>query len=149
MKLTISILFCVILTLPYTSADGPLKNFFSRIHDSVHQSVQKVKEDVHNVFHPNDKIQQENTDESIHFVEEESKEDLAAQVARQQAEVTPAPAISTTTPQSGAVNTTTEAKDGRENFSGGCIPGYMRTADGRCKPTVYIQVIIFLNTNLT
>nr|P30251.1 RecName: Full=Paralytic peptide 1; AltName: Full=Paralytic peptide I; Short=PP I [Heliothis virescens]AAB19331.1 Hev PP I=paralytic peptide [Heliothis virescens, Peptide, 23 aa] [Heliothis virescens] len=22
-----------------------------------------------------------------------------------------------------------------ENFSGGCIPGYMRTADGRCKPT--------------
>nr|P30252.1 RecName: Full=Paralytic peptide 2; AltName: Full=Paralytic peptide II; Short=PP II [Heliothis virescens]AAB19330.1 Hev PP II=paralytic peptide [Heliothis virescens, Peptide, 23 aa] [Heliothis virescens] len=22
-----------------------------------------------------------------------------------------------------------------ENFAGGCIPGYMRTADGRCKPT--------------
>nr|AAB26336.1 paralytic peptide I, PP I [Trichoplusia ni=cabbage looper, Hubner, hemolymph, Peptide, 24 aa] [Trichoplusia ni]prf//1916199B paralytic peptide [Trichoplusia ni] len=22
-----------------------------------------------------------------------------------------------------------------ENFSGGCLAGYMRTADGRCKPT--------------
>ncbi|XP_047023331.1 growth-blocking peptide, long form-like [Helicoverpa zea] len=135
MKLTISILFCVILTLPFTNADGPLSNFFGRIHNSVHQSVQKVREDVHNVLHPNDNVQQGNTDESIHFVEEESKEDLAATVARQQAEVTPAPTTSTTTPQSGAVNTTTEGKDGRENFAGGCIPGYMRTADGRCKPT--------------
>nr|AAB36069.1 growth-blocking peptide, GBP {N-terminal} [Pseudaletia separata=armyworms, hemolymph, last larval instar, Cotesia kariyai parasitized, Peptide Partial, 23 aa] [Mythimna separata]2EQH_A Chain A, Growth-blocking peptide, short form [Mythimna separata] len=22
-----------------------------------------------------------------------------------------------------------------ENFSGGCVAGYMRTPDGRCKPT--------------
>nr|1B1V_A Chain A, PROTEIN (PLASMATOCYTE-SPREADING PEPTIDE) [synthetic construct]1B5N_A Chain A, PROTEIN (PLASMATOCYTE-SPREADING PEPTIDE) [synthetic construct] len=22
-----------------------------------------------------------------------------------------------------------------ENFNGGCLAGYMRTADGRCKPT--------------
>nr|P22800.1 RecName: Full=Growth-blocking peptide; Short=GBP; AltName: Full=Juvenile hormone esterase activity repressive peptide [Cotesia kariyai]1BQF_A Chain A, PROTEIN (GROWTH-BLOCKING PEPTIDE) [Cotesia kariyai] len=24
-----------------------------------------------------------------------------------------------------------------ENFSGGCVAGYMRTPDGRCKPTFY------------
>ncbi|XP_075972872.1 growth-blocking peptide, long form-like [Anticarsia gemmatalis] len=30
---------------------------------------------------------------------------------------------------------TTTKKDGKENFSGACLPGYVRTADGRCKPT--------------
>nr|BAJ21203.1 precursor of insect cytokine ENF peptide [Samia cynthia pryeri] len=30
---------------------------------------------------------------------------------------------------------TTTKKDGRENFAGGCATGFMRTADGRCKPT--------------
>lgn len=37
------------------------------------------------------------------------------------------PAVTSTT-----VSNTVD-KDGRENFTGACAPGYVRTADGRCK----------------
>lgn len=155
MKLTITILFCVILTLQYNGADGQLKDLFGKIHDSVHRTADKVKQDVNTLFHPNVKTQQENQDDSsnIHFVEDESEEDFtAAAAARKPVEVTPVPeAIQTTTeqPTESATNTTplapsenattlaptTTTVKGRENFSGGCLAGFMRTADGRCKAT--------------
>ncbi|KAJ8726975.1 hypothetical protein PYW08_015372 [Mythimna loreyi] len=143
MKLTISILFCVILTLQYNGVDGKLKNFFEKIHGSVHGAADKVKEDLNNFFHPDANKQQENQNESsnIHFVESEENTDAAA-AAKRPVEVTP----TTSTTQTPAVtdpssfNATTLApstttKDGRENFDGGCLTGFMRTPDGRCKPT--------------
>ncbi|KAJ8725000.1 hypothetical protein PYW07_015958 [Mythimna separata] len=142
MKLTISILFCVILTLQYNGADGKLKDLFGKIHDSVHGTADKVKEDLNSLFHPNDKNQQGNNDASsnIHFADSEENTDAA----KKPDEVTPAPTTTTTAapavPNAPSDNPTTLApstttKDGRENFSGGCVAGYMRTPDGRCKPT--------------
>lgn len=40
-----------------------------------------------------------------------------------------------TAPTTIANNVTTTVKEGKENFAGGCATGFMRTADGRCKPT--------------
>nr|BAA34952.1 growth-blocking peptide [Mamestra brassicae]BAD20459.1 growth-blocking peptide [Mamestra brassicae]BAD20460.1 growth-blocking peptide [Mamestra brassicae]BAD20461.1 growth-blocking peptide [Mamestra brassicae]BAJ21212.1 precursor of insect cytokine growth blocking peptide [Mamestra brassicae] len=151
MKLTITILFCVILTLQYNGADAQFKDLFGKIHDSVHGTADKVKQDLNTIFNPNAKKQQENKDESsnIHFVEDESEEDFAAAAAaRKPVEVTPAPEASETTiepvtsstPLASSENATTLAPStttvkGRENFAGGCLTGFMRTPDGRCKPT--------------
>lgn len=41
----------------------------------------------------------------------------------------------TTIPTGDTGKDNTTEKDGRENFQGGCATGFMRTADGRCKPT--------------
>lgn len=46
----------------------------------------------------------------------------------------PLPSDVRSTDTSGS-NKTTEF-DGRENFAGGCIQGYSKSAEGRCKPSV-------------
>ena len=140
MKLTISILFCVILTLQYNGADGERKGLFGRIQGTVN----KVKQDVNNLFHPDEKKQQaEEESSNIHFKEDEPEKDFAAAfAARKPVEPAAAPVttstilIATTTlsPITTTAKNETE-KDGRENFAGGCVTGFMRTPDGRCKPT--------------
>nr|AGO02159.1 growth-blocking peptide [Spodoptera exigua] len=142
MKLTIAILFCAVLNLPY-SANGIPKNLLENYRQKVQDTINNINQDVKSFFHPNEnkKVQQNNdAASSIFFVEDESEEDFAAAAAARRpatVEVTTASTTSTTTSTVKPVETTTNngTDRGRENFAGGCTPGYQRTADGRCKPT--------------
>nr|O61704.1 RecName: Full=Plasmatocyte-spreading peptide; Flags: Precursor [Chrysodeixis includens]AAC16546.1 plasmatocyte-spreading peptide precursor [Chrysodeixis includens] len=140
MKLTINILFCLILISQYNSANGNLRDLFNNVRGSISSSANKIRQDVKTLFHPSDKS---GNKESSNIVFVEDKDEGAVGPARDNkpVAVTPAPVVSTTTQASAptvATNgTATGGKDdkGRENFNGGCLAGYMRTADGRCKPT--------------
>lgn len=119
--------------MQYNSADGQLNKIFG----SVQGSAKKLTDDVKTLFNPNKKQEENNDASSNIFFEEDTNDDVRSEQTVQQVEVTTQSTTSTTTPQSVAKNETTgqDGKDGRENFSGGCLTGYMRTADGRCKPT--------------
>lgn len=44
------------------------------------------------------------------------------------------PDISSSTPVTAKSGNATD-NEGKENFAGGCLPGFLRTSDGRCMPT--------------
>lgn len=144
MKLTIAILFCVVLSLQY-SADGIPQTFLNDYRQRVHNSLSKVRQNLNSLFPGENKKVQQNNDaaSSIVFREEKSEEDFAAAAAaaRKPVEVTTPPTVPTTvaTTVKPVETTTKNATDGddkgRENFAAGCATGYQRTADGRCKPT--------------
>ncbi|XP_026747124.1 plasmatocyte-spreading peptide-like [Trichoplusia ni] len=140
MKLAINILFCLILISQYNCANGNLKELFSNVRGSINSSANKIRQDVKSFFNPSDKSAGNKESSNIVFVEDNGETAGAAR-GNKPVDVTPGSIINTSTqasvPTEAKNATTTVDKDdkGRENFSGGCLAGYMRTADGRCKPT--------------
>ncbi|CAB3236234.1 unnamed protein product [Arctia plantaginis] len=114
-------------------ANGHLKDLF----DGVHNKLHKAREDIHNIIFPTEKEPNINYNErneqnssvpsksDIHVNQEEEQVEAATQTSNTEKIVT---VISST-------ETTSTTEKGRENFTGNCLPGYIRTPDGRCKPS--------------
>nr|BAJ21209.1 precursor of insect cytokine ENF peptide [Theretra japonica] len=116
MKLSI-VIFCFVLAIGcYSPVNG----------GSIHRFLENVKQDL-----------RKTGDDVIHFFDSGEREDYKKNYAPA-VETTAIPkqpvTVPTTTVAPITAETTTK-KDGRENFAGGCATGFMRTADGRCKPT--------------
>lgn len=140
MKISIIVLICVSSILCIRTVEGQLDGLFG----SVHKAATSVGKGLGNLFIPNKnkdagdkkqdvgKTDDDNTKTStITFPTEETpKVDNTPPSPKADK-----PASSTTSPKAAANNGKPEDKDGRENFAGGCLAGYMRTADGRCMPT--------------
>ncbi|XP_028159331.1 growth-blocking peptide, long form-like isoform X1 [Ostrinia furnacalis] len=154
MKLVPVVLLCVFLISEYNTADGKIVN---NIFEKVHNTAEKVKEDVHNLFQPlRNRLHHKKNDDAgkITFEEETSAEKEKEKHTVETTSLKP-----TTTTEGKTVSTSSEStvsrmvfpteeplatttkssngtdKDGKENFSGGCLAGYQRTSDGRCMPT--------------
>lgn len=131
MKLTSCLIFCVIVTLQYYSAEGHPGGLFESIHNTLTDTAHKVHTDIDNIIFPNQNSEDKST------TNEQTGEVPNTADAGSNQEVKPVETTtpSTTTVASATKNETVTEKDGRENFSGSCLPGYQRTPDGRCKPT--------------
>ncbi|XP_046969363.1 growth-blocking peptide, long form-like [Vanessa cardui] len=147
--------FCLIvniLLLVHNSDAGLVKGIIGSIHDAAH----KVREDIHQTFHPKQEHKKETVD-VVHVADNKKAADnnqlvfaTTSTVATVNKEASKEPtgfvmpkdddepkfvfASMPTTEATVNISSTT-VKDGRENFAGGCSTGYERTADGRCKPT--------------
>nr|BAJ21206.1 precursor of insect cytokine ENF peptide [Neogurelca himachala sangaica] len=123
MKASILILFFVLSIACYPSASGQLHNFFEHVHDTFHKAGEDVR-----IFFKLDRRQDKASDTKS----TETAQVVATSQSTETPKITTVAPI-TTTKAFDKVETTT--KEGRENFAGGCATGFMRTADGRCKPT--------------
>lgn len=119
MKNIILVLCCIIYTLKCVNGD---LNFFG----SIASSIKKTTQDVKDVIFFND----DNDDDS----QSTTKETPVTSTNNDEISTSTLPSTTTLSSNNEKPSNTTE-KEGKENFSGGCLTGYMRTADGRCKPT--------------
>lgn len=125
---------CCILTLFCISVHGDLQ--FSL--GAIPKVATKVKEDVRSFLQikTTDKANEgsitfKNSEEEVPIYTTKAPEVTpGASIQRSDVETTTVTVITSTT-----AKTNTSEKDGRENFVAGCATGFMRTADGRCKPT--------------
>lgn len=161
MKLSVFVICCVIVTLQYEPVKGGLvKDFFGQ----VHETAQHVREDVRNTLHLNGKDdkkdpdetdkqkneapQKENKNENDVKPEEGSKETEGTSLKETEKKdegkkVEPGqnakePETKTEDKPKDEVAggaSPKDDKDGKENFTGACASGYVRTVDGRCKPS--------------
>ncbi|KAJ0179318.1 hypothetical protein K1T71_005030 [Dendrolimus kikuchii] len=115
MKLTVFMSLCVILTLSCVQVSGT--NFLEKLTAPVKKAADRVNDAI---FFKDDDNEPPSTTKS-------------PEVTTSAAPPSTLPPTTTQTTTTAKTNTTD--KDGRENFKGGCSTGFMRTADGRCKPT--------------
>ncbi|KAG6463301.1 hypothetical protein O3G_MSEX013792 [Manduca sexta] len=129
MKLFFIVSCVAILAISCSSpVNGDLNGFFGDIHKKVHHAGRGVGK----LF----KLENSDTRNEERIVFPDDDQDVAPR--REQPKITTkAPTTEAPTTTTTAANTaeTTTTKEGRENFAGGCATGFLRTADGRCKPT--------------
>ncbi|CAH2093139.1 unnamed protein product [Euphydryas editha] len=148
-------IFVHLLLLSRNSSGGLVKGFLEKAHETVH----KIHDDVHKIFHPTEEPKYQPTvvidmrnnendnDDLFVFATTPTAVPVPTAVNREintgvdfNKNLIPTEDISrvvfASIPATAqAVTSTTTEKDGRESFTGGCITGYERTPDGRCKPT--------------
>ncbi|XP_023951542.2 growth-blocking peptide, long form [Bicyclus anynana] len=157
MKKIIFIYCSLNLLLLFQVTNGGLaKNFFGKIHDTAHE----IHDDIHNLFHRNEDanrrvpntatntVSRDETSEPVFvFATTSEPKPISSFNSGQPTKVEDVSvdssfvfATSSTTeinlqqkPGTAKSNSTTDVKDGRENFAGGCTPGRKRTEDGRCE----------------
>lgn len=142
-----------------------VQEFFEKLHKSgekireeLHKTGEKVREDINKLFKPlkdrKNRINEGNADKvtfmedfktdkdkNIEVVTSSLKPPTTTESKLVSSTISPVPAESIIVfPTEAPVATTTKSsnatdKDGKENFSGGCLAGFQRTSDGRCMPT--------------
>ncbi|XP_045763890.1 growth-blocking peptide, long form-like [Maniola jurtina] len=155
MKNLYFIYFCSLLLFQVTNG-GLAKGFLGTIHDTAH----KVKDGITNAFAPKEDTNNKGPYPHINDVNMNAKEYepvfiFATSTATPKvkpnipqakptqenhySEEIPFVFVTSSTTEvtlqvtnSTKSNSTTDNKDGRENFAGGCLPGKRRTTDGRC-----------------
>lgn len=141
MKFALTVLFCLLITFQFKAAlGGTVLNFFEKAHERAHERAEEARDNIRNLFHLDNHVTETATDNNKNQIP--AGETV---INRNSAVTTPYTnkqtegAIIFPTEESNSVSnntdTTTTEKDGRENFTGGCEPGYERTTDGRCMPT--------------
>lgn len=158
MKLIFFIIFCIFITLQYEPVRGGLvKDIFGQVHDTAKQvgsvfylnkkNENKTPDDFNKAKETDNKHEikpeedhKENDDTLVKKPEEnEDKHVEPVQNPKQDDKKTEdKPKESNSNENIASVVTSTIAsttQGGRENFLGACAPGYVRTADGRCKPS--------------
>ncbi|CAG4940690.1 unnamed protein product [Colias eurytheme] len=133
---------CLILCCALANA-GLLRDFAESLHETSH----KIGDDIRRVIHPTNASPRNEITTSTTLATPQKKENTIEKVdTSETAIVFPSTDTEETKPSTVksdvmepsstvASASTTEKKDGRENFGGGCSTGFKRTADGRCLPT--------------
>lgn len=140
MKLILLFIFFAISININSVNGGLIKDILGSVHDNVHTFKENVRKTAH-VSKNNDSKYQDTEEDVIHFEADNDNNDNTEDTAVfQNGEVKEDRRESVTTSKTKTVKAdftseNPEDKDGRENFSGGCLAGYRRTPDGRCKPT--------------
>lgn len=101
-------------------------------------TVHKTRENVRNTFISRNKNLDKNESEDVIHFEDDNAHNQYENNKLIDEKNEQSKGVSTSTVraiQSTIENVQTNDTDGRENFAGGCISGYKRTSDGRCKPT--------------
>ncbi|KAJ2950664.1 hypothetical protein O0L34_g8924 [Tuta absoluta] len=149
MKLSIPVVFCLILALQYTSVYcGLVNNLFER----GHETIETVKEKIQDILNLNKKGKEDEPDtlsrgplpiNSVkQTVSEMNKKDNIEKVTttpiRRANSTTTTAAVTTSTVMSTTpASNSTEPQEGRDAFKGdACAKGYKPTTDGRCKKPV-------------
>lgn len=129
MKLISFFIFCVILTLQYNIVKGDSRIFFGDVDEFIRNKIHKTVDlfDV-NIF--NNRKNDNNAMPTDKKTDEVPKNSNVEVITEKVETTTQSPTTATA-----ATNVETTTEKGRENFAGSCLPGYLRTADGRCKPS--------------
>ncbi|XP_038213140.1 growth-blocking peptide, long form-like [Zerene cesonia] len=139
-----NLLFCLCLIFCCALSNAGL---LRDIAESLHEKSHKIRDDIRGVLHPNKEGPRNEITTSTTSAAPQPEVNTIEKVSTSEMPIvfpnTDTETIKYSTVKSDVIESpstvvsisTTEKKDGRENFGGGCSTGFKRTADGRCLPT--------------